>query len=105
MDGTAFALQSWCRAVSELYKSVDCEASYRWTYPTKNPYSKSVHRSKNKARLRQQALEAALTASADYLLVSSAMEQVISRATHLHCVFTRHWTWIVSLSIQRLFVS
>ncbi|CAI8006303.1 Procollagen galactosyltransferase 1 [Geodia barretti] len=68
VDGTAFALKHWCRRVRELYKSVDCHASYTWTYPTRDPYSTSVHRYKNKARLRQQALEAALTAGADYLL-------------------------------------
>ena len=77
MDGTAFALKHWCRRVRELYKSVDCHASYTWTYPTRDPYSTSVHRSKNKARLRQQALEAALTAGADYLLVSPEYQFVI----------------------------
>ncbi|CAI8006304.1 Procollagen galactosyltransferase 1 [Geodia barretti] len=68
VDGTASALKHWCRRVRELYKSVDCHASDTWTYPTRDPYSTSINRSKNKARLRQQALEAALTARADYLL-------------------------------------
>ena len=58
------------------YKSVDCHASYQWEYPTRNPFSMPVQRSKNKARLRQQALEAALTAGADYLLVSLTCSQL-----------------------------
>ena len=69
VDDTATVVNIWCYKVKSLYKSVDCRASNDWMYPTVQPYSQSVQRSKNKARLRQQALEAALTAGADYLLV------------------------------------
>ena len=91
VDGTAFALKHWCRRVRELYKSVDCHASYTWTYPTRDPYSTSVHRYKNKARLRQQALEAALTAGADYLLVSPE---------HHDCIFGMYVVFMQSLDVD-----
>ena len=58
-----------------------------------------VQRSKNKARLRQQALEAALTAGADYLLVS----QICS---HYYPVFLRsceYSTYRILLSLGFFF--
>ena len=69
VDDTATAVSIWCYKVKSLYKSVDCHASNDWIYPTVQPYSQSVQRSKNKARLRQQALETARTAGADYMVV------------------------------------
>ena len=70
VDGTIGVMKHWCFKTRKVYKSVDCRASNKWEYPTSQPYSVSVQRSKKKARLRQEALEAALTAGADYLLVS-----------------------------------
>ena len=70
MDGTPFIMGNWCAVVKRLYLSVDCYTSHVWLYPTRNPSSKPVQRYKNVARLRQQALEAAREAGADYLFVS-----------------------------------
>ena len=78
VDGTSSSVNRWCYMSRSQYKSVDCHGSFTWEYPTKKPYSTSVQRSKKKARLRQQALEAALTAGADYLLVSQAHSQLSS---------------------------
>ena len=56
---------------------MDCHTSFKWKYPTSNPYSKPVQRYKNIAWLRQEALETARIAGADYLLVRMFLKKVL----------------------------
>lgn len=89
-------MNQWCFKAQRYYKSVDCHVAYKWVYPTLNPYSKSVQRYKNVARLRQQALEAAREAGADYLLVS------LVASIYCHNIPTSH-IFVAQLLISLLF--
>ena len=73
VDSITSTVDEWCSMAQSQYKLIDCHVSFEWDYPTMNPYSKPTQHSNNKARLRQQALEAALAAGADYLLVSTIL--------------------------------
>ena len=70
VDDTEFAVNEWCSMVQSQYKSVDCHTSLNFDceYPVTS-FTPTQH-PKNKPMLKQQALEAALKAGADYLLVS-----------------------------------
>jgi collagen beta-1,O-galactosyltransferase len=68
VDHTATSAIEWCYLIQSQYKSVDCHTSFEQKYSTRNLNSQPRENPKNKAQLRQQALEAALTAGADYLL-------------------------------------
>lgn len=70
MDNTAALLDKWCSAAREIYLSVDCYSSEKRLYVVDHPYTMPNERYENVARLRQEALDTARDAKADYLLVS-----------------------------------
>ena len=68
-DNTSAILSEWAAGARHLYASVDLQISDEWLYPTGDPFAMPDERYEHIARLRQEGLDAARTASADYLLV------------------------------------
>ena len=63
-------LREWSQNAKHVYANVDFENMDAWLYPTFNPFAMPDERFLRVAQLRQEGLDAARKAGADYLFVS-----------------------------------
>ena len=68
-DNTSAVLTEWVQNAGHLYANVDLQISDKWLYSTEDPFAMPDERYEQITKLRQEGLEAARAADADYLLV------------------------------------
>lgn len=69
-DNTTAMLHEWSQNARHVYANVDFVSMDAWLYPVFDPFAMPEERYLHVAQLRQQGLDAARKAGADYLFVS-----------------------------------